>query len=167
MEQKNTSKPEWNFVTSKKGKNSRKKQVMQEHTDTNQTGLGSNSRVMNTSSRSTKVYRKSYPVSDRKSSFVIGTKDTAGLVAGEKKAWLYLGRLHSDTTEEAVKKYISDSFADVTATVERLESKGSNASFKVGVDFEKKDKLFNSSVWPKDAVLKRFLFRRGRSKVPS
>lgn len=96
---------------------------------------------------------------------IVGQNENSELAVGERKAWLYLGRLKSDTSPEAVKDFVGKHFAGSNPTVEKLESKGTNASFKIEVVFNLKDELFNSSVWPKGAIVKRFLFQRMKSTV--
>lgn len=68
------------------------------------------------------------------------------LVAGSKKAWIFLGRLRFDTSEDTVKEFVKNSFPDTEVTVEKLESKGTNASFRLSVDFDKKEEFMNSAM---------------------
>lgn len=153
---------EWSKVEYKK-KTGNQRQTTNEHY--NRRGRGPTSNGKHGEKDSVNVLKNRN--SDRKSvQVVIGTSNGTTICASEKKAWFYLGRLRSDTSAEAVKKFISDSFAGTEASVEKLDSKGENASFKIGVDFDKKDDLFNSSVWPKNSLLKRFLFIRPRNKPP-
>lgn len=101
---------------------------------------------------------------------VIGKSENTdlGLVAGDKKAWLYLGRVKKETPVDSVDQFIKNAFPEVEAKVEKLESKSeSYSSFKICVDFAKKDELMNSTVWPMNIVLKRFLFRRQNIKPTS
>lgn len=62
-----------------------------------------------------------------------------------------------------MKQFISSSF-NIEAFVEKLESKGTNASFKIGVNFDQKDEILNSSAWPKNTLIKRFLFKRTNNR---
>ncbi|KAG8310356.1 hypothetical protein J6590_065535 [Homalodisca vitripennis] len=73
---------------------------------------------------------------------VIGDNENSELTAGDKKAWVYLGRLRNDTTTDAVKEFIGKTFVGSNPTVEKLDSKGTNASFKIGVEYSMKDNLF-------------------------
>ncbi|KAG8245626.1 hypothetical protein J6590_091372 [Homalodisca vitripennis] len=91
---------------------------------------------------------------------VIGENENSELTAGDKKAWVYLRRLRNDTTMDAVKEFIDKTFVGSNPTVEKLDSKGTNAIFKIGVEYNMKDNLFESTIWPKGAIVKRFLFRR-------
>ncbi|KAG8241516.1 hypothetical protein J6590_085424 [Homalodisca vitripennis] len=94
---------------------------------------------------------------------VIGENENLELTTGDKKAWVYLGRLRNDATTDAVKEFIDKTFVGSNPTVEKLYSKGTNASFKIGVEY--KDNLFESTIWPKGAIVKRFLFRRMKSEA--
>lgn len=94
---------------------------------------------------------------------VVGTNEKSDNLAGDKKAWFYLGRVKKDTDVETVKKYITNQFPGINVFVSKLDNKGVNDSFKVGVDYDRKDDLMSESVWPKNVQIKRFLFRRTSS----
>ena len=96
---------------------------------------------------------------------IIGTKSSA-LLTGVKKAWFHLGRLKGDTSVEQVKEFLNETFPDIPITVEKLDSKGFNSSFKLGTDFTYKDTLMHSDGWPCNATLRRFLFRFRRDLDP-
>lgn len=87
-------------------------------------------------------------------------QSNVSLLTGEKKAWYHLGKLKGNTTEEQVQQFLRNSFPEIEFVVEKLDSKGLTSSFKLGLDFEVKDKILDSSIWPKYVTLKRFLFRR-------
>lgn len=91
---------------------------------------------------------------------IVGTNEKSDNLSGDKKAWFYLGRIKKNTDVETVESYITDQFPGINVTVEKLDGKGTNDSFKIGVDFYMKDKLMNGSVWPKNVQVKRFLFWR-------
>jgi len=67
------------------------------------------------------------------------------------------------TTEEDVQRFVEASFPKIDFVVEKLDSKGENCSFKLGVDFTHKDVVMDSACWPKNTTLKRFLFLRRQS----
>jgi len=92
---------------------------------------------------------------------MIGTSEAKGigLSSGDKKAWFHLGKVKAGTSEQEVSTFIKHSF-NLECIVEKLDAKGINSSFKLGVDFEHRDVLLDSSVWPKHITLKRFLFKR-------
>lgn len=98
---------------------------------------------------------------------IVGTSDEPSLFSGDKKAWFYLGRVKKGTSIDSVTEFVSNNFSGINVVAEKLDSKGTNDSFKVGVDFHRKDELMNSSIWPKNVHLKRFLFRRTTRKLES
>lgn len=93
--------------------------------------------------------------------FVVGTSDnTDTIVAGEKRAWFYVGRVKGGTNADAIKNLITSKLPGVTPTVDKLDSIGTNDSFKVSVEFDRRDELLDGSIWPKNVIIKRFLFKR-------
>lgn len=99
--------------------------------------------------------------------FVVGTSEnTSNISAAEKRAWFYLGRVKSGTSVDAIKELLISKLPGISPTVEKLESKGINASFKISVEFERKDELMDGSIWPKNVLVKRFLFKM-MNKKPS
>lgn len=104
------------------------------------------------------------PKSANRPTGLVGTQVDVSL-SGEKRAWFHLGKIKSGTTETDVMSFIGKSFPDIEFVVEKLETKGLNCSFKLGVDFEHKEKVLDSTKWPKYATLRRyFLYRRPLSK---
>ncbi|KAG8275265.1 hypothetical protein J6590_089952 [Homalodisca vitripennis] len=104
-----------------------------------------------------------YPESSKykkKHSFIIGTGDSvSSSLLGAKKAWFHLGKVAIGTSEEDVQCFVSKAFPNISFSVEKLENKGVNKSFKLGVDFLHKDKVMDCTRWPRNVTLKRFLFR--------
>ncbi|KAG8281902.1 hypothetical protein J6590_049966 [Homalodisca vitripennis] len=95
----------------------------------------------------------------RSNKILVGTGET-NLIQGTKMAWFHLGKVKSGTSEEEVRNFIKTSFPSTGFLVEKMECKGVNESFKIGVDFTMKDKVADNSLWPKNITLKRFLFKR-------
>jgi len=96
----------------------------------------------------------------RNNNIIVGSSDNNETLVGEKRAWFHLGKVKSGTTVDTVKNFIQTKFKDDGCVVEKLESKGANESFKVGIDFSRKDEILHSEHWPKNVTLKRFLFKR-------
>lgn len=88
-----------------------------------------------------------------------------GLV-GAKRAWFHLGKLAKETKEDDVSCFVKNTFPEASFVVEKLENKGENVSFKLGVDFIHKDLVMNSDKWPQNTTLKRFLFWRTQKPTP-
>lgn len=91
---------------------------------------------------------------------LVGTGDSKS-IQGAKKAWYHLGKVKHGTTVEDVTSFLKTTFPNIKFDIEKLDTKGTNSSFKLGVDFSNKDEIINVSVWPKNVTLKRFLFKKG------
>lgn len=85
------------------------------------------------------------------------------LKAANRRLWIYVGRCDKTTTEENVKYYLQCKLPEHEFIVNKLTSKGSNASFKVGADISLQETLYDSNFWPQDIAVKRYLFFRSTS----
>ncbi|KAK9510063.1 hypothetical protein O3M35_004929 [Rhynocoris fuscipes] len=115
-----------------------------------------------TAQSSRRVKKKAH----KRNEMIIGMSQTSEELVGVKKAWLHLGKLQRDTTTEQVEVFLKKNFPNVNITVSKLESKGNNCSFRLGVDFAQKDTLMNSNLWPQNITLRRFLFPRRVGILP-
>lgn len=84
-------------------------------------------------------------------------------LCGVKRAWFHLGKLDKNTSTQNVENFLKDKFPQRDFVLERLDTKGFSSSFKVGVDFELKDKFLDTALWPKNVAVKRFLFYRRKA----
>lgn len=102
----------------------------------------------------------------RNECIIVGTADLSQSVGltGAKKAWFHLGKVAKGTTVQNVDDFVKKTFPKIDFSIEKLESKGLNDSFKLGVEFIHKDTVAQCSVWPKNITLKRFLFWRTQQK---
>jgi regulator of replication initiation timing len=103
------------------------------------------------------------PVRSRtnKTQVLVGTGSSENSeISGAKKAWFHLGKVTQGTSEEDVQKFVKKTFPNIDFTVEKLEGKGINESFKLGVGFLHKAEVMDCAKWPKNITLKRFLFLR-------
>lgn len=91
---------------------------------------------------------------------IVGTGGSNSKLTAVKKAWLYLGKIRKNTTTNDVSNYLSETFPGLEITVEKLESRGPNCSFRLGTSFDNKDTLMDGSKWPANSIIKRFLFHR-------
>ncbi|KAK9496799.1 hypothetical protein O3M35_012992 [Rhynocoris fuscipes] len=98
---------------------------------------------------------------------VVGTSKASSELTGVKKAWLHLGKLKEGTEIQNVNTFLEKYFPGMDITVTKLESKGRNCSFRLGVDFDLKDEIMNSEHWPRNVTLRRFLFRRSGAELPN
>lgn len=121
----------------------------------------------NSSSTSTKSSDSSNrPRPTRNMTVVVGSASGNSSIIGTKRAWFHIGKVSKNTDEKAVLDFVKKEFSQEDAVVEKLESKGQNSSFRLGVDFAIKDKIMKGDVWPKNVTVKRFLFlRRQDNKV--
>lgn len=93
---------------------------------------------------------------------VIGTKEDGELQAGERMAWLFVGRLKSTTTAETLKNYLGKNGIDGDVDVEEIQTRGRTKAFRVGFRFSHLEKTESADFWPKGVLALRFLFRRAR-----
>ncbi|KAK9508963.1 hypothetical protein O3M35_006392 [Rhynocoris fuscipes] len=115
-----------------------------------------------TAQNSRRVKKKAH----KRNEMIIGMFQTSEELVGVKKAWLHLGKLHGNTTVENVETFLKKYFPELNVSVTKLESKGKNASFRLGVDFNMKDHLMKSECWPCNMTVRRFLFPRRVATLP-
>lgn len=94
----------------------------------------------------------------RPSKHITGTSESTetGLFTGEKIAWFHLCKVRAGTTTKDVSDFISKIFTNLNCIVEQLESKGINCSFKLGINFDQRERMLDCPVGPKHITLKRF-----------
>ena len=74
---------------------------------------------------------------------------------------IFVGRVHKDTTEEDIMKYVHDTFdIDYVAAKQLQIQTDLYNAFKVTVCLSDRDKLFNSSLWPEDVVINKYYNRK-------
>ncbi|KAK9496781.1 hypothetical protein O3M35_012974 [Rhynocoris fuscipes] len=110
---------------------------------------------------------KTVTTKKRKTKRIIGTatsgdSESAGstLVAGNRKMWLYVGKIKKNTTVEEVLKFLKFKLPTEEFVCEKLDSKGYYASFKIGLNYNLMENVMCPEFWPKDVLIRRFLFRR-------
>lgn len=97
---------------------------------------------------------------------VVGSGQESQILVGEKKAWFHISKLKQGTSVSDVEKFLKQSFTGVSYSVEKLDNKGTFSSFKLGVDFESRDKILDSMAWPKYVTIRRWNFLLKR-RVPN
>ncbi|KAK9507017.1 hypothetical protein O3M35_008850 [Rhynocoris fuscipes] len=112
------------------------------------------------------VSRKHSRNGRKRRNMVVGRCKENDELTGVKKEWLHLGKLRNGTTVEQVETFLQKYFPNLEVSVECVDSKGSNCSFRLGVDYSNKEILMNSEVWPENVTLRRFLFRRHVGVLP-
>lgn len=77
----------------------------------------------------------------------IKTKTDYNFEGLPKMAWIYIGRVKENTTEDSVLAYLRNKSPDIYFVCDKLESKGSYSSFKIGFNFKYLDTVMNSDYW--------------------
>ncbi|PSN37866.1 hypothetical protein C0J52_21334 [Blattella germanica] len=91
---------------------------------------------------------------------LIGTKkDEIDLLAAEKTAWLFVGRLQQGTTADKVKNFLNKNGIHGDITCEEIVSRGNTKAYKVGVPFGHLELTTNPDFWPAGVTVRRFRFR--------
>jgi len=84
------------------------------------------------------------------------------LQAGIQHKWIFIGKTRKGTKESDVISYIKKQIPDMEGNVicSDLGSKGLFESFRVGVNKQHAEKIMDAGFWPKNILVKDFLFRR-------
>ncbi|KAJ3655462.1 hypothetical protein Zmor_004561 [Zophobas morio] len=82
--------------------------------------------------------------------------------ARRRRAWIYVGRTHTNTTPEDIEKYLQERFSNHNFIVEPLPRRedATSAAFKVGADFLLLDQIYKEENWPRNVIVKKFEFFR-------
>ncbi|PSN44543.1 hypothetical protein C0J52_18388 [Blattella germanica] len=81
---------------------------------------------------------------------------TGQLQAADRRAWLYIGKLHHSTTEEAVRKHLTSIHVNNIIECEELQSKGTLKAFKVVIPMQDLIKVNTAEAWPEGVVVRRY-----------
>lgn len=104
----------------------------------------------------------------KKHKVVIGASNcsnSGGFEAACPRIWLYVGRCRGDTNEEDIKTYIEKKIATENISVKKLQSKGNNSSFCVGIEGNLEEQLYDPTFWPKGIIIRRYKFFRLRNET--
>lgn len=104
--------------------------------------------------------------------FVWGNADVAGtvlqdtIVAAERLAWLYVGKLKVGTEAAQLRRYLNGRFPGHEFKIEALPQRNdaTSVSFKVGATFGLLDDLIKESSWPVGVAVKKFVFFRSYTR---
>lgn len=96
--------------------------------------------------------------------FCTGIKESNAsqkIKGAQRKKWLYVGRISGkDTTEGDLKEYLLSVLPNVSLEVKKLQTKGNNSAFSVGVTSnETFDQLCKPEIWPGGVVVREFNFK--------
>ncbi|PSN43291.1 hypothetical protein C0J52_19985 [Blattella germanica] len=90
---------------------------------------------------------------------------TGQLQAADRRAWLYIGKLHHSTTEEAVRKHLTSIHVNNIIECEELQSKGTLKAFKVVIPMQDLIKVNTAEAWPEGVVVRRYRLFRSQGTV--
>lgn len=82
------------------------------------------------------------------------------LQAAGRRAWLYIGHLHHNTTYELVERHLKK--LDVTEIIECevIQTQDSLKAFKVGIPLKDLQHITKPELWPEGATVRRYRFIR-------
>ncbi|KAJ4426308.1 hypothetical protein ANN_27122 [Periplaneta americana] len=108
----------------------------------------------------------------KKKAKIQGTKppSVCTLKPAEHKMWLYVGKLHPETSSEDLTCFIKANEIREEIECEQLETKGKNRAFRVGIPLKYNDKINAPEAWPEGVLVRRYIFRRqryGQVRLPS
>lgn len=93
----------------------------------------------------------------RKSRINFGTcEGVQGFSGVERRIWIYVGRVQPEVASEAIVDFLEKKCPGRKFTCERLKSRSPNGSFRVGADYDLRDKLLEGSFWPTGVVYRRY-----------
>ncbi|XP_044749360.1 uncharacterized protein LOC123310057 [Coccinella septempunctata] len=111
-----------------------------------------------------KKIRSSYPPRSKNELVCDGSKinDKQTTISGAtKKKWLYVGRIAGgDVTEEEIENFLKNTDGLGNIVVKKLDTKGSNSAFSVGLPSEEVYKtVYSKEFWPAGVILREFSFK--------
>lgn len=69
-----------------------------------------------------------------------------------------MGKVDNDTNINEIKTYICEKLSSEDVIVDKLPTKGTFQSFRIGVKFIYKDNLLKEDFWPEGIIVRRFNF---------
>lgn len=102
-------------------------------------------------------------IRSKKQPTIIGISKTNDVNTGfkssyVKRAWYYVGKVDNDTNINEIKTYICEKLSSEDVIVDKLPTKGTFQSFRIGVKFIYKDNLLKEDFWPEGIIVRRFNF---------
>lgn len=111
------------------------------------------------------LVRKKRNTTVRRPKITIGTDESTHptLQAGERTAWLYVGRLSQQTKGSNIKEHLRKKGIDPQdITCEELRTLGTNKAFKVGIPYQCLEQVEEATYWPKGILVRPFRAPRRR-----
>ncbi|XP_063900731.1 uncharacterized protein LOC135120358 [Zophobas morio] len=96
-------------------------------------------------------------IRSKKQPTIIGISKTNDVNTGfkssyVKRAWYYVGKVDNDTNINEIKTYICEKLSSEDVIVDKLPTKGTFQSFRIGVKFIYKDNLLKEDFWPEGII---------------
>lgn len=104
---------------------------------------------------------------------IVGTKHTSEatsaapdneLEAACHRAWLYIGHLHQNSTQEKLVRHLKKLNVTEILECEEIQTRGSLKAFKVGIPLRDLHNITNPASWPEGAIVRRYRFFRPQSQ---
>lgn len=74
--------------------------------------------------------------------------------------WIYVGHVKGNVSEEVMKEFLNQNWPDIEFSCSKLNSRGNNSSFKVGIQRRLKNEILNDAMWPDGIAIKEYQFFR-------
>ncbi|KAJ4450843.1 hypothetical protein ANN_02274 [Periplaneta americana] len=96
---------------------------------------------------------------------IIGTMtESSDLKTGNRRAWIYVGKLHETATAEKLKAHLHKKGITGEIECEELNILGHLKAFKIGIPFESLDEANKAEFWPSGVLVRQYIFRRKRQQ---
>ncbi|KAK9880191.1 hypothetical protein WA026_010062 [Henosepilachna vigintioctopunctata] len=79
---------------------------------------------------------------------------------------IYVGTICGNTGEEEMKNFLKTNWPDIEIRCTKLNSKGTNSSFKLSFEAENRDRVLDDSMWPSGVLVKNFFHWRQKQPDP-
>lgn len=76
-----------------------------------------------------------------------------------KMGFLHVYRIHPDTTQENLKKYLSKTAPNISFECEAWNKTSNSASFKVSFPIQDVTRVYDPAIWPEGAAVRRFFHK--------
>lgn len=99
----------------------------------------------------------------RKPNTIKGSNDIKSSIEGvEKYEYVYVGHIKGNKDINALEDYMKNMWPKQTFKIKKLENKGNNSSFMVGVAQSLKKQIYDPTKWPQGIIVKDYVFFRKR-----
>lgn len=100
----------------------------------------------------------------KKATSVVGSNDMSdGLQAAPKKAWLFIGKLLTNTTEDQLLNYVKKKIPNEEFSCTKITTSSTSSCFKLGAGYHLRQQLENPEFWPRGVIVRQYIFRRRAS----